>query len=55
MNVNQISFQTYARHLEHLRWSSPEPFLYDCIVDYIGRMTDQFAYNEYDRPYGKKF
>ena len=25
-----------------------------CIVDYIGGMTDQFAYNEFDRLYGTK-
>lgn len=28
---------------------------YRCIVDYIGGMTDQFAYDEFDRLYGSKF
>lgn len=28
--------------------------LHRCIVDYIGGMTDQFAYNEFDRLYGTK-
>lgn len=32
-----------------------EAVLYRCIVDYIGGMTDQYAYNEYDRLYGTKF
>ena len=32
-----------------------EDVLYRCIVDYIGGMTDQYAYNEYDRLYGTKF
>lgn len=29
--------------------------LHRCIVDYIGGMTDRFAYEEYDRLYGTKF
>lgn len=29
--------------------------LHRCIVDYIGGMTDRFAYKEYDRLYGTKF
>lgn len=31
-----------------------ESILYRCIVDYIGGMTDRFAYEEYDRLYGTK-
>lgn len=31
-----------------------ENILRRCIVDYIGGMTDQFAYNEFDRLYGTK-
>ena len=29
--------------------------LHRCIVDYIGGMTDQYAYDEYNRLYGTKF
>lgn len=29
--------------------------MHRCIVDYIGGMTDRFAYDEYDRLYGTKF
>lgn len=29
--------------------------LHRCIIDYIGGMTDRFAYDEYDRLYGTKF
>lgn len=32
-----------------------EDVLYRCIVDYIGGMTDQYAYNEYDRLYGTMY
>lgn len=32
-----------------------EAILYRCIVDYIGGMTDRYAYNEYDRLYGTKY
>lgn len=31
-----------------------ENILRRCVVDYIGGMTDQFAYNEFDRLYGTK-
>jgi len=31
-----------------------EGLLHRCIVDYIGGMTDQFAYDEFDRLYGTK-
>ena len=29
--------------------------LHRCIIDYIGGMTDRYAYDEYDRLYGTKF
>lgn len=29
--------------------------MHRCIVDYIGGMTDRYAYDEYDRLYGTKF
>ena len=31
-----------------------EAVLYRCIIDYIGGMTDRYAYNEYDRLYGTR-
>lgn len=29
--------------------------LHRCIIDYIGGMTDRYAYDEYDRLYGTRF
>lgn len=34
--------------------SSNECLLHRCIADYIGGMTDQFAYDEFDRLYGTR-
>lgn len=31
-----------------------EDILHRCVADYIGGMTDQYAYNEFDRLYGTK-
>lgn len=38
--------------LEHL--DDHKNLLHRCIADYIGGMTDQFAYDEFDRLYGTK-
>lgn len=47
-----IPFQraTFNDHVE-----DNKSILHRCIIDYIGGMTDRYAYDEYDRLYGTKF
>lgn len=46
--------EDYQRAKTNEKVVGNEAVLYRCIVDYIGGMTDQFAYYEYDRLYGTK-
>lgn len=42
--------ETFKNHVEENK-----AILHRCIIDYIGGMSDRYAYNEYDRLYGTKF
>lgn len=41
---------TFNNHVE-----DNKAILHRCIIDYIGGMTDKYAYDEYNRLYGTKF
>lgn len=48
------SSQPYNRELAIKSIKGNEAIFHRCIADYIGGMTDQFAYDEFDRLYGTR-